>query len=183
MLKNSSIKRLCLCAMCIALCYVLPLAFHALALGSAFSPMHIPVLLCGIFCGPLYGLLCGALGPVLSSILSGMPPANKLISMIPELVTYGFVIGLLAQCIRTKFRVLDIYLSLICAMLAGRVIGGIASALLYLSKSDSYSFTMFVNSYLLTSFPAILLQLVFIPLLILALEKAKVLPNPYTATK
>ena len=41
----SSIKKICLCAICTALCYVLPLAFHPLVMGTALSPMHIPVLL------------------------------------------------------------------------------------------------------------------------------------------
>ena len=74
MMNLSSSKRTTLCAVCIALCYVLPIAFHSVGLGGVLSPMHIPVLLCGIVCGGGAGFLCGLIGPVLSSLLSGMPP-------------------------------------------------------------------------------------------------------------
>ena len=99
----SSVRRASVCAMCIALCYVLPLAFHALAAGSMLSPMHIPVLLCGIICGPGYGVFCGIAGPVLSSVLSGMPSATGLIAMVPELLTYGLVCGLLMRKPKLKW--------------------------------------------------------------------------------
>ena len=97
----SRAKRACIGAVCIALCYILPLAFHAFGAGSAFSPMHIPILLCGFICGGNYGFFCGIAGPILSSVLSGMPPATALISMIPELCIYGFLTGLLLKFIRT----------------------------------------------------------------------------------
>jgi len=51
MTTMSASKRTTLCAVCIALCYVLPIAFHSVGLGSILSPMHVPVLLCGLICG------------------------------------------------------------------------------------------------------------------------------------
>lgn len=61
-------------AVCIALCYVLPLLFHGIqGAGQVFCPMHIPVFLCGLVCGWQFGLLCGLAGPALSSALCGMP--------------------------------------------------------------------------------------------------------------
>ena len=52
MKKTFSAKNLAFCALCIALCVVLPMAFHAIAnAGPIFLPMHIPVLLCGLACG------------------------------------------------------------------------------------------------------------------------------------
>ena len=72
MKKTISAKNLAFCALCIALCVVLPMAFHAIAnAGPIFLPMHIPVLLCGLACGWPYGLVCGVLGPVLSGVLTG----------------------------------------------------------------------------------------------------------------
>ena len=41
----SNVKKICICAFCMALCCVLPPAFHAVGLGAVFSPMHLPVLL------------------------------------------------------------------------------------------------------------------------------------------
>ena len=97
----TKIKKICICAICIALCYVLPIALHSFGLGSVLSPMHIPVLLCGLVCGSFYGVFCGIAGPVLSSILSGMPPATMLFTMIPELVVYGLITGLMMKWVRT----------------------------------------------------------------------------------
>lgn len=112
-------KKLSICAVCIALCYALPLAFHALALGSLLSPMHLPVLLCGLVCGWPYGLVCGIVGPILSSVLSAMPAASQLVYMVPELCVYGWCAGLLFRHIRTGNSVADLYCALIPAMLAG----------------------------------------------------------------
>ena len=47
----SHVKKICVCAICTAMCYVRPLAFHALARGTALSPLHLPVLVCGRICG------------------------------------------------------------------------------------------------------------------------------------
>ncbi len=184
MAKISPIKRSNLCAMCIALCCVLPLAFHALSLGHTFSPMHIPVLLCGMLCGPAYGAFCGIAGPVLSSLLTSMPSATGLISMIPELITYGFVSGVLMKRVRTGRLSADIYLALVPAMVAGRVVGGIASALFYLGTSGAYSFELFVTSYFITALPGIVLHLVLVPALTAVLAKAGMIPSRYyKATK
>ena len=70
----TTIKKMVMTAICIALCVVLPLLFHWVPnAGSVFLPMHIPVLLCGLLCGWPYGLVCGLLGPLVSSF-TGMPP-------------------------------------------------------------------------------------------------------------
>lgn len=184
MAKLSPIKRSNLCAMCIALCCVLPMAFHALSLGHTFSPMHIPVLLCGMLCGSAYGVFCGIAGPVLSSLLTSMPSMTGLISMVPELVTYGFVSGILMKRVRTGKLSLDLYLALVPAMLAGRAVGGIASALFYLGTSGAYSLEVFVTSYFVTALPAIVLHLVLVPMLVAVLAKAGVIPARYhKATK
>ena len=76
MKKMTSVKKSIITAVCIALCVVLPQAFHAIPnAGTIYCPMHIPVLLCGLVCGWSYGLLCGIAGPLLSSLITGMPPA------------------------------------------------------------------------------------------------------------
>ena len=48
----TTVKKAIITAICIALCVVLPQAFHAIPnAGSIYLPMHIPVLLCGLVCG------------------------------------------------------------------------------------------------------------------------------------
>lgn len=168
-------KRTVLCGLCIALCYVLPIAFHSIGLGSVLSPMHIPVLLCGIVCGPLYGLACGVIGPVLSSLLSSMPPAMALIWMVPELAIYGVAAGLLMKTVPVKPFYAKVYISLIAAMVAGRTAGGIASALFHLGTAGSYSLAMFASSYIVGSLPGIVAHLILVPALVFTLEKTKMI--------
>ena len=118
----SMIKRMVLSALCIALCVVLPIAFHVIPnAGSVFLPMHIPVLLCGLVCGWQYGLLCGVMGPLVSSVLTGMPAAAILPSMIVECGVYGCTAGLMMEYIRTGRLSSDLYLCLPTAMLVGRI--------------------------------------------------------------
>ena len=177
----SFVKKMCICAFCIALCYVLPQVFHALMLGTAFSPMHLPVLLCGLICGWPYGLLCGALGPVLSSLLSGMPPVVMLISMVPELCVYGLAAGLGMRFIRTGRTLLDLYFSLLPALVLGRIVGGVAQALFYLSTARSYTIALWAGSYVVGTLPAIVLQLVLLPTLVWGLMRAGLISARYPA--
>ena len=94
----SYVKKAIITAACIALCVVLPTAFHAIPnAGSILSPMHIPVLLCGMICGWPMGLLCGIAGPVMSSLITQMPSFAYLPSMLVELAVYGLITGLAMQ--------------------------------------------------------------------------------------
>ena len=180
-MKMSQIKQLCICAICIALCYVLPVAFHTLSLGSVFSPLHIPVLLCGLVCGGFYGAVCGIAGPVLSSVLSGMPPAMALVSMIPELMAYGLVTGVMMKLVRTGKLLPDLYISLIIAMILGRIVGGVAKALFIslMATGEVYGLTIWATSYFAGSLPGIALHLILLPALFVLLVRARILPSRY----
>lgn len=176
MVRFSSVKRTTLCAVCIALCYVLPVAFHSVGLGGIFSPMHIPVLLCGMITSGGYGFLCGLIGPVVSHLLSGMPGAMMLPRMIPELCAYGLVAGLAMKYIRTGRNSADIYISLVAAMVAGRIVGGIATAIFYTVTSGVYSIALWATSYFVESVPGIVAHLIIVPVLVLTLQKARMIP-------
>lgn len=176
----STVKRICISAACIALCCVLPGAFHSVGLGTAFSPLHIPVLLCGIVCGPVYGLLCGIAGPVLSSVITSMPGAQMLVSMVPELVTYGLITGLGMKLVHTGKVHADLYLSLGIAMVAGRIVGGIAKALFYMGSGEAFTLAIWASSYFVSTLPGIICHLILIPLLVLTLTKARVIPARYS---
>lgn len=179
MTKLSNAKRISICAMCIALCYVLPLAFHAVGLGSVLSPMHIPVLLCGLVCGGGWGALCGLLGVLLSSLLSGMPGAMMLPRMIPELMTYGLAAGLCMRYIRAGHMAADVYISLAAAMVLGRVVGGIATMLWMAYTTSVYSVTMWVTGYFVEAVPGIIAHLVLVPLLVFTLVQVRLIPSRY----
>ena len=168
----SSVKKASLCSILIALCYVLPLAFHAAGLGAVFSPLHIPVLLCGLICGGGYGAFCGLAGPVISCLLSGMPAAARLPYMLPELMVYGLATGLLMKRLPIRRTPLRLYASLIPAMLLGRAAGGLARALVYLRAGTAWSVRAWTASYFVAAAPGIAVHLLLIPALYLALQRA-----------
>ena len=170
----SNSKKLVLAALCAALCIVLPMAFHTVPnAGSIFLPMHIPVLLCGFVCGWPYGLACGVLGPLLSSLTTGMPPAAILPSMVCELAVYGLVTGFLFPRIKTGRRAADIYLTLLTAMVCGRILYGVLNALIF--RAGAYSMELWLSAALTTALPGIVIQLIVVPVILLALEKSRLL--------
>ena len=118
-MQLSATKKLVFCAICVALCVVLPMAFHALGSGTVFLPMHVPVLLCGLVCTWPYGVVCGLLGPLLSSVLTGMPAAAVLPSMMAELAVYGLVTALVMRLVHTGRLYGDLYIALCCASPCG----------------------------------------------------------------
>ena len=179
---KQTVFNLVLAAMFLAIGIVLPFFTGQIPqIGRMLLPMHLPVLLCGLICGWPYGAFCGIVGPVLSSILSNMPPAAMLVSMIPELCAYGLFSGLLMKLIRTGRTAVDLYLSLIPAMVLGRVAGGIAQAAFYLSDARPYSIAIWAGSYVLGTLPAIILQLILLPALVMVLVRAGLIPVRYPA--
>lgn len=178
MQKMSTVKKSIITAVCIALCYVIPLMFHGIQnAGSIFCPMHIPVFICGLICGWQYGLLCGIAGPALSSALSGMPPVAILPSMMVELAAYGTAAGLMMKLVRTKSTYADLYISLIVAIVCGRVLAGLAKALIF--ARGSYSMSAWIAGSVVTSWPGTVIQLVFIPTIVFALMKSHLIPERY----
>ena len=176
-MKISNIKRMTLTALCIALCVVVPMAFHVIPnAGAVMLPMHIPVLLCGLVCGWQYGLLCGILGPLVSSVLTGMPPAAMLPGMMVECGMYGCVGGLMMEYIHTGSLYADLYISLPVAMLMGRVISGIVKALIL---TPGLSFTAWATASFVTALPGISIQLILLPTLVVALTRASLIPGRY----
>ena len=177
MRTKNSIKNMTMAAVCVALCVVLPIAFHSIPdAGSVFLPMHIPVLICGMICGWPYGFLCGLVGPLLSSALTGMPPIAFLPGMMVECAAYGMVSGLMLKYVHTKSTYADLYIALITAMIAGRVISGIAKALIF---TPGLAMSAWITASFVTALPGILIQLVFLPGVVFTLMKAKVIPLRY----
>lgn len=176
-MKMSVVKRIVLCAMCVALCVVLPIAFHVIPnAGSVFLPMHIPVLLCGLVCGWQYGLMCGVMGPLVSSILTGMPAASILPAMIVECGVYGCTAGLMMEYVRTGHLSLDLYICLPTAMVVGRILSGISKALIF---APGTSLTAWATASFITGLPGILVQLIFIPAIVGALSRCGLIPRRY----
>lgn len=175
-MKNS-IKNLTLAAMFLALCMVMPfLTGQIPQIGSMLLPMHLPVLLCGLICGWKYGLAVGAIAPIMRSLILGMPPMfPSAITMAFELATYGFVIGWLFahakwQCIKSLYR------CMIVAMLAGRLVWGIVSAVVVGVWGEGFTFAAFLAGAFTNAIPGIILQLLLVPAIMLLLHKTHLVP-------
>lgn len=173
-MKN--IKTLTQAAFFLALGLVLPfLTGQIPEIGSALLPMHIPVLICGYICGWKYGLLVGFITPLLRSSLFGMPPIMTAAAMAFELAAYGTVTGILYRRLPNfKGR---IYISLICAMIIGRIIWGAASIAIYGLSDAAFTWEIFLAGALQGAVPGIILQVVLIPILMIALEKSGAIKN------
>jgi len=170
----SNIKKMVGTALFVAIGIALPLAFHSIPnAGRVFLPMHIPILLCGLICGFPYGLACGIVTPLLSSLVTGMPPAAMLPSMICELAVYGLVSSLLMRFVPVKNPYVKLYVALIAAMLSGRVVLGALNALIF--SAGEYSMQAWLGAAFVTALPGIAAQAVLIPAIVFGLQKAKLI--------
>lgn len=173
--KTSPARNLVLAALFLALAFVLPmLTGHIPQVGNMLCPMHLPVLLCGFVLGGPWGLAIGFIAPLLRSVLFGMPPLfPTAISMAFELGTYGLVSGLFYG--RVKHTLSMMYASLASAMVAGRLVWGAVRFVLAGLTGSSFPFSAFLSGALLTAVPGIVAQLILIPLILTALQKAKLM--------
>ena len=170
--KTSPILHLTYAAACLALCMVLPfLTGQIPEIGSALCPMHIPVLLAGFLCGPWWALAVGAVAPLLRFALFGMPPLFPTgTAMCFELAAYGLVSGIL--CRKLPKKAVNVYLALIAAMLAGRVVWGIVMVALMGLSGSAFTWGAFVAGAFVNAVPGIIVHIVLIPIIVLALRKA-----------
>lgn len=175
-LKQSKLYSLVLSSLFLALALVLPFITGQLQqLGSMLLPMHLPIMLCGFICGAKYGLAVGFIAPLLRSFLFSMPALYpNAMAMAVELATYGFTCGFLFE--KSPWKCLyRVYVSLLCAMFMGRVLWGIAMCLLV--QGGAFTWQIFLTQSLFNAIPGIILQLVFIPSILLFLHKTHRMPH------
>ena len=169
--EKVKIRRMILSAMFLAIAYVLPFFTGQIPqIGNMLCPMHIPVLLCGFICGGGFGFLVGILAPLLRSVILGMPILFPMaVCMAFELGTYGMVSGILYR----KFpkNKLYVYLSLVTAMVLGRLIWGAAMYLCLGVNGGSFSLNVFWTGAVTNAIPGIIIQIILIPMIILAVQR------------
>lgn len=172
-----NVKKLVLSGLFLALALVLPFFTGQIPqIGEMLCPMHLPVILCGFVCGGGWGAAVGFVAPLLRYLLFQMPPIYPAgLSMAFEMAVYGFVCGWLY--LRLSGHKWRIYPALISAMVLGRVVWGIVRLILAGLSAQSFTMAAFISGALLTAIPGILLQLVLVPLLVTALERARVMPH------
>lgn len=177
MKASKNIYKICFSAVCVALCVVLPfLTGQVQSLGNALCPMHIPVLICGFVCGWQYGMVIGFVAPLLRFFLFSMPPLFPIgVAMSFELAAYGLLCGVCYN--RLPKKTSYIYLSLLIAMLGGRAVWGFVRLMLSGFNADAFTLKMFLGGAFAEALPGIVLQLVFVPALVLLLNKTKFVKN------
>ena len=173
---NKHTRNLVLSALFLALGLVLPfLTGQIPEIGSMLLPMHIPVLLCGFVCGWPWGLAVGFITPLLRSLLWGMPPIVGAIGMAFELASYGCLSGIFYSMLPK--RPLYVYVSLIAAMLGGRVVWGLVQMVIMGVMAKGFTWVAFVAGAFTNAIPGIVVQIVLIPILVLALKKARLIDH------
>lgn len=168
---RNRVRNITLSAMFLAIAFVMPfLTGQIPQIGSMLCPMHIPVLLCGFFCGAPWGLLVGFVAPLLRSFVLGMPPMfPTAFCMAFELAAYGFVAGWLHGKLPKKK--VNVYVSLLCAMVIGRFVWGVVMLACMGFDTTAFGFSAFLAGAVLNAVPGIVLQIILIPVLVISLEK------------
>ena len=171
MKTRNEIKKLTLSAMFLALAFVMPfLTGQIPQIGSMLCPMHIPVLLCGFFCGAPWGLVVGFIAPLLRSFTLGMPYMfPTAFCMAFELAAYGLVAGFLHNKLPKKK--VNVYVSLLCAMIIGRIVWGVVMFGCMGFEMSQFGFSAFLAGAVLNAIPGIVLQVVLVPIIVITLER------------
>ena len=130
--------------------------------------MHIPPLLAGFLIGPLSGVIVGILAPGLSHLLTGMPPTYAVPLMSLELPIYGLVAGMAYKRLN-----LNIYVSLIAALLFGRLMFAFGLLVLGLFMKLPYGASEFIagGAALVHSLPGVIIQIALVPVLVASLRR------------
>ena len=175
--NRNKILKLVFAAMFLALAYVMPfLTGQIPEIGAMLCPLHIPVILCGFVCGWPWGLAVGFAAPLLSSLINAMPKIFPDATVMTfELAAYGAVAGLLYQLLSRKPGVGRICITLVTAMVAGRVVYGIVYFFLVglnLVRIDEALLVYIWVRTIVKPLPGMILQVILVPLLVIALERA-----------
>ena len=150
---------LLLAALCVGLGLLLPWAFRWVHNGEqVLLLLQLPVLLCGMLCGPAYGLSCGLLIVLLPQLFPGAAGVALSTGELWELAIYGFLAGLLTYLLAAAPPVLSLL-----------------DAFVFV---PGYTWTQWVGESFVTCLPGIVLQLAAIPLVTLALRRCAIAAKP-----
>lgn len=171
MKKQNDLVKLALASIFLALAFVMPfLTGQIPQIGSKLCPMHIPVILCGYVCGAPWGLVVGFIAPLLRSVTLGMPPLfPTAFAMAFELAVYGFMSGLLYRKLAKNKA--NVCIALVVSMIVGRLVWGIVQLCCVGFDISRFSLAAFWTGAVVNAIPGIIIQLVLIPIIVLALEK------------
>ena len=166
------IKKLTLTAMFLSLGIVLPMLFGQVPqIGSMLLPMHIPVFLCAFICGWKYSVPMSFILPLLRSVLFSRPNMYpEAISIAFELAVYALVAGLIFEAFSKK-NLKAVYVSMISAMVLGRVVRILVQMALLGLKGTPFTFSAVFSSVVIVGLPGIILQLIAVPLILFTFKR------------
>lgn len=170
---NIKIRKMVLTSLFIAMGAVFPQIFHMFQLGSVISPMHFPVLACGLLLGAYYGLACGIITPLITGMIFLRPPFFPTgIQMAIELGIYGLVCGLLNKKWKIiKNDTINVYFALIVAMILGRLASALVNTIYYVNGLSDNNLSTYFNILFIVGLPGILLQIAIIPPIVVNVNK------------
>ena len=146
---------------------------YGVVAGLVFNKLFFPSFSSGV--GTILAFATFAVGfvaPLLRSVLFGMPPMYPIaIAMAFELATYGAVAGFMYRKVQHTLPM--IYATLVTSMVAGRLVWGAVRFVLAGLSGSSFPFSAFLSGAVLTAVPGIVAQLILIPLIVAALQKAR----------
>lgn len=171
-MTSLQVRKLTYTALYLAIALVLPFVTGQIPeIGAMLCPMHIPALLCGFMCGWPWGLAVGFIAPLLRGVLFGMPVLfPTAVAMAFELAVYGGMAGFLYHLLPRKKWIAC--LSLAIAMIAGRIVWGVAHIVLAGLTGSEFTMALFLAGAVTNAIPGIILQLVLIPILVVAMDRA-----------
>ena len=174
-MKKENLLKMILAGLFLALAYVMPFLTGQIPEGgSMLCPMHNPVILCGFICGWQWGLAVGFIAPLFRSLTLGMPPIFPgATAMAFELAAYGLIAGLAYKLLPEKK--IFAYISLLLAMIGGRIVWGIAMLVCMGIKGGSFTFAAFIAGAFTNAIPGIIVQLILIPILVMFINAQKIL--------
>ena len=159
--KDGNLRGMVISATMAAMGLVLPLAFHAVGLGSKFLPMLLPLLLNGFLVPLPWAIATGALVPLLSAVTTGMPPLFPPVAFSMSLEC-AVLAGTAAAIYRG--RPSRLWYALITAILLGRATS--LGATWLIAQLLHLPATIVTAAALVQGLPGVLLQLAVVPLVV-----------------
>jgi len=162
-------RELALAGLMGALGLLLPIGFHALGWGGKiFLPMHLPVVVAGFLVSPGMAVALGVVVPFLSSVLTGMPPLAPPVAplMAVELAAKAGAASVLYRGLR-----LPMWVALPAALFTDWVVLALAAWLAAGVFAIKAGAIQYVAAAIAISLPGTILQVVAVPLTVLAIER------------
>lgn len=151
-----------------ALALVLPMAFHAVGLGSKFLPMLLPLLLNAFLVPWRWAVATGAIVPWISGLATGMPPLYPPVAAVMS-AECAVMAAVAALIYRRGTR--GVWAALIPAILAGRLTSLAMTFLL--ARLFGLPAALASVARLLEGLPGVALQLAVVPLVLRALASRR----------